>query len=34
LIVGPINPDKGAATPSQKLTTAAEEAPEEIPAEA
>jgi hypothetical protein len=33
LIVGPINPDKGAATPSQKLT-AAEEAPEEIPAEA
>ena len=34
LIVGPINPDKGATTPSQKLTTAAEEAPEEIPAEA
>jgi hypothetical protein len=33
LIVGPINPDKGAATPSQNLT-AAEEAPEEIPAEA
>jgi hypothetical protein len=33
LIVGPINPDKGSATPSQKLT-AAEEAPEEIPAEA
>jgi hypothetical protein len=35
LIVGPINPDKGSATPSQKLTAAAEEAPaEEIPAEA
>jgi hypothetical protein len=33
LITGPINPDKGAATPSQKLTPA-EEAPEEIPAEA
>jgi hypothetical protein len=33
LITGPINPDKGSATPSQKLT-AAEEAPEEIPAEA
>jgi hypothetical protein len=33
LIVGPINPDKGAATPSQNLT-AAEEAPKEIPAEA
>jgi hypothetical protein len=34
LIVGPINPDKGSATPSQKLT-AAEEAPaEETPAEA
>lgn len=34
LIVGPINPDKGSATPSQKLTAAAEEAPEETPAEA
>jgi hypothetical protein len=35
LITGPINPDKGSATPSQKLTAAAEEAPaEEIPAEA
>jgi hypothetical protein len=35
LIIGPINPDKGSATPSQKLTTAAEEAPaEETPAEA
>lgn len=33
LITGPINPDKGSATPSQKLT-AAEEAPEETPAEA
>lgn len=33
LITGPINPDKGSATPSQKLT-AAEEAPEEIPVEA
>ena len=34
LIVGPINPDKGAATPSQNLTPAPEEIPEEIPAEA
>ena len=35
LITGPINPDKGSATPSQKLTAAAEEAPaEETPAEA
>ena len=33
LITGPINPDKGAATPSQNLTPA-EETPEEIPAEA
>lgn len=33
LITGPINPDKGSATPSQKLT-AAEEAPEETPVEA
>jgi len=34
LIIGPINPDKGSATPSQKLTAAAEEAPEETPVEA
>jgi hypothetical protein len=34
LITGPINPDKGAATPSQNLTAAPEETPEEIPAEA
>jgi hypothetical protein len=35
LIVGPINPDKGAATPSQNLNTAPEEVPaEETPAEA
>lgn len=32
LIVGPINPDKGAATPSQNLTPA-EETPEETPVE-
>jgi hypothetical protein len=35
LIVGPINPDKGSATPSQNLNAAPEEAPaEETPAEA
>ena len=34
LITGPINPDKGSATPSQNLTAAPEETPEEIPAEA
>jgi hypothetical protein len=35
LIVGPINPDKGAATPSQNLNAAPEEAPaEETPVEA
>ena len=34
LITGPINPDKGAATPSQKLTPAEEAPAEEIPAEA
>lgn len=34
LITGPINPDKGSATPSQKLTAATEEAPEETPVEA
>ncbi len=34
LIVGPINPDKGAATPSQNLTTAEETPAEETPAEA
>ena len=34
LIVGPINPDKGAATPSQKLTPAEEAPAEETPAEA
>lgn len=33
LIIGPINPDKGAATPSQNLTPA-EETPVETPAEA
>lgn len=33
LITGPINPEKGSATASQELTPA-EEAPEEIPAEA
>lgn len=32
LITGPINPDKGAATPSQNLTPA-EETPEETPVE-
>jgi hypothetical protein len=34
LIVGPINPDKGAATPSQNLTAADEAPAEETPAEA
>jgi hypothetical protein len=34
LITGPINPDKGAATPSQNLTPAEETPAEEIPAEA
>jgi hypothetical protein len=35
LITGPINPDKGSATPSQNLNAAPEEAPaEETPAEA
>jgi len=34
LIVGPINPDKGSATPSQKLTAAEEIPAEETPAEA
>jgi hypothetical protein len=35
LITGPINPDKGSATPSQNLNVAPEEAPtEETPAEA
>ena len=34
LITGPINPDKGAATPSQKLTPAEEAPAEETPAEA
>jgi hypothetical protein len=33
LITGPINPDKGAATPSQTLTPAEEAPAEEIPAE-
>jgi hypothetical protein len=34
LIVGPINPDKGSATPSQKLTAAEETPAEETPVEA
>jgi hypothetical protein len=34
LITGPINPDKGSATPSQNLTPAEEAPAEETPAEA